>query len=82
MVNQKIIEEKWADILDLLHVEHNCSPAAINAWIKPLTIHKIDDSSITFMIGDKFDERAIQFIKSKMYDFFLQNINLTRFHHI
>ena len=72
MVNQKIIEEKWADILDLLHVEHNCSPAAINAWIKPLTIHKIDDSSITFMIGDKFDERAIQFIKSKMYDFFLQ----------
>ncbi|MBQ4521374.1 MAG: chromosomal replication initiator protein DnaA [Lachnospiraceae bacterium] len=72
MVNQKIIEEKWMEILNLIEVEHNCSPVAINSWIKPLTIHKMDNSSITFLIGDKFDERAIQFIKSKMYDFYLQ----------
>lgn len=72
MVNQKIIEEKWKDVLKLIEVEHNCSPVAIDAWIKPLTIHKMDDSSITFLIGEKFDNRAIQFIKSKMYDFYLQ----------
>lgn len=72
MVNQKIIEEKWTNILNLIEIEHNCSPIAINSWIKPLTIYKMDDSSITFLIGDKFDERAIQFIKSKMYDFYLQ----------
>ena len=72
MVNQKIIEGKWTDILNLIEIEHSCSPIAINSWIKPLTIHTMDDTSITFLIGDKFDERAIQFIKSKMYDFYLQ----------
>lgn len=69
---KKTIEEQWNNILGLLETEHGLSGVAINAWIKPLTIYDIDDTKITFMVGSEFDDRAIQFIKAKMYDMFLQ----------
>lgn len=65
------IEKIWDDVLVKLEQEHDVSSAAINAWIKPLHIRNIQDNNIILSLDAKYDERGIQFIKKKMYDFYI-----------
>lgn len=65
------IEKIWDDVLVKLEQEHDVSSAAINAWIKPLHIRNVQDNNIILSLDAKYDERGIQFIKKKMYDFYI-----------
>ncbi|WP_216697557.1 chromosomal replication initiator protein DnaA [Anaerostipes faecalis] len=65
------IEKIWDDVLIKLEQEHDVSSAAINAWIKPLHIKDVQDNNIILSLDAKYDERGIQFIKKKMYDFYI-----------
>ncbi len=65
------IESIWDDVLKKLEQEHDISSAAITAWIKPLHIKDVQGDHIILSLGSKFDERGIQFIKNKMYDFYI-----------
>lgn len=65
------IEKIWDDVLIKLEQEHDVSSAAINAWIKPLHIKDVQDNNIILSLDSKYDERGIQFIKKKMYDFYI-----------
>lgn len=65
------IENIWDDVLIKLEQEHDISSAAINAWIKPLHIKDVHDDQIILSLGSKYDDRGIQFIKNKMYDFYI-----------
>ena len=64
------IEKIWDDVLVKLEQEHDVSSAAINAWIKPLHIKDVQSNKIILSLDAKYDERGIQFIKKKMYDFY------------
>ena len=65
------IEKIWDDVLVKLEQEHDVSSAAINAWIKPLHIKDVQSNKIILSLDAKYDERGIQFIKKKMYDFYI-----------
>ena len=65
------IEKIWGDVLVKLEQEHDVSSAAINAWIKPLHIKDVQSNKIILSLDAKYDERGIQFIKKKMYDFYI-----------
>lgn len=65
------IEKIWDDVLTKLEREHDVSSAAINAWIKPLHIKDVKNNTIILSLDAKYDERGIQFIKTKMYDFYI-----------
>ena len=40
-----IIYEKWDEILETVKTEHELSDVSFKTWLKPLTIHSIDDRS-------------------------------------
>lgn len=66
------IQQKWDEILNILEKDHDISPVAINAWIKPLQIYEVSNNKVTFMVGSQLDQRGIDFIKHKFYDMYLQ----------
>lgn len=65
------ITEIWDQVLLNLEKDHDISSAAINAWIKPLQIKNVTDTHIILSLDSKYDERGINFIKNKMYDFYI-----------
>lgn len=66
------IINNWEKIMDLLVKEHDVSEIAVKTWIRPLTIHEVTDDTITFVLDSNFDQRGIDFIKTKYYDLYLQ----------
>jgi len=46
----EIIKEKWSEILDHVRVEHELSDVSFKTWLKPLTVHKIEDSTVTVLV--------------------------------
>lgn len=69
---KKTIEEKWDTILEYVSKENDVSDIAIDAWIRPLKIYEVTNEKITFIVNSRFDSRGIDFIKKKLYDFYLQ----------
>ncbi len=68
---KELIQKKWDDILSYLETENGISHILIETWIRPLKIQEINDKNIYFVMGSGFDQRGIEFLKSRMYDFYL-----------
>ena len=45
-----IIKEKWNEILELVKEEHELSEVSYKTWIKPLTVHKIENNVVTILV--------------------------------
>ena len=45
-----IIYEKWDEILETVKTEHELSDVSFKTWLKPLTIHSIDDQVVTLLV--------------------------------
>ena len=45
-----IIYEKWDEILETVKTEHELSDVSFKTWLKPLTIHSIDDQVVTILV--------------------------------
>lgn len=45
-----IIYEKWDEILETVKTEHELSDVSFKTWLKPLTIHSIDDQMVTILV--------------------------------
>lgn len=45
-----IIKEKWNEILERVREEHELGEVSFKTWIKPLTIHKIEDNTVTILV--------------------------------
>ena len=43
-----IIYEKWDEILETVKTEHELSDVSFKTWLKPLTIHSIDDQVVPY----------------------------------
>lgn len=68
---KELIQEKWDDILSYLETENGISHILIETWIRPLKIQEIKNKNIYFVMGSGFDQRGIEFLKSRMYDIYL-----------
>lgn len=68
---KELIQEKWEDILSYLETENGISHILIETWIRPLKLQDINGKNIYFAMGSGFDQRGIEFLKSRMYDFYL-----------
>lgn len=67
---EKIIKEKWNEILEFMKTEYNITDVAYDTWLLSLSVHSVKDNVITVAVEDsKFT--MIHFIKSK-YGQFLQ----------
>lgn len=68
---KELIQEKWNDILSYLETENGISHILIETWIRPLKIQEVKGKNIYFIMGSGFDQRGIEFLKSRMYDIYL-----------
>ena len=44
------IKEKWNEILERVREEHELGELSFKTWIKPLTIHKIENDTVTILV--------------------------------
>ncbi|MDD3185398.1 MAG: chromosomal replication initiator protein DnaA [Anaerostipes sp.] len=65
------IQKIWNQVLVKLETDHGISNAAINSWIKPLIVAQVTDDTILLALSNRFDERGIQFITTKTYDYYI-----------
>lgn len=68
---KELIQARWDDILSYLETENGISHILIETWIRPLKIREVSGKNIYFDMGSGFDQRGIEFLKSRMYDIFL-----------
>jgi len=61
----KDIKESWNEILENLKNEYYISDLAFSTWIKPLSIHKIDDQEITVVVPG--EQIGVDYVKRKYY---------------
>lgn len=45
-----IIMKKWPEILDLVKKEHELSDVSFNTWLKPLTVHSVENNVVTILV--------------------------------
>lgn len=48
----KISQEDWNNIIQMMKEEYEISTAPFNSWIKPLTVHSVNDHTVNIMLSD------------------------------
>ena len=67
---EKLIKEKWNDILEFMKTEYNITKVAYENWLLTLSVHSVQDNTIIVAVEDS-KAQMIEFIKNK-YGQFLQ----------
>jgi len=67
---EKVIKEKWNDILEFMKTEYNITKVAFENWLLTLSVHSVQDNTIIVAVEDS-KATMIEFIKNK-YGQFLQ----------
>jgi len=67
---ERIIKEKWNDILEFMKTEYNITKVAYENWLLTLSVHSVQDDTIIVAVEDS-KATMIDFIKNK-YGQFLQ----------
>ena len=67
---EKLIKEKWNDILEFMKTEYDITNVAYRTWLLPLAVHSVTGNTIIISIDDsKTGAFAIDFIKNKYGQF-------------
>ncbi len=67
---EKILREKWNDILEFMKTEYNLTKVAYETWLLPLAVHSVKDNTIIITIDDsKVGTFSVDFIKNKYGQF-------------
>ncbi len=67
---EKIIKEKWNDILEFMKTEYNITDVAYRTWLLPLSVHSVTDNTIIISVDDsKIAATMLDFIKNKYGQF-------------
>ncbi|MCR4955839.1 MAG: chromosomal replication initiator protein DnaA [Lachnospiraceae bacterium] len=56
--------EKWNTILQSVKVEHDLTDISFNTWLKPLTIHNVEDGIVYILVPDG-DQMTIDYLKKR-----------------
>jgi len=67
---EKLIKEKWNDILEFMKTEYNITKVAYENWLLTLSVHSVQNDTIIVAVDDS-KATMIEFIKNK-YGQFLQ----------
>ena len=63
---EKLLREKWNDILEFMKTEYNLTNVAYNTWLLPLAVHSVKGNTIIISIDDsKVGAFSVDFIKNK-----------------
>ena len=49
---EKIIKDKWNDILEFMKTEYNITDVAYRTWLLPLSVHSVKDNTIIISVDD------------------------------
>ena len=52
VIVNKISQEDWNNIIQMMKEEYEISTAPFNSWIKPLTVHSVSDHTVNIMLSD------------------------------
>lgn len=67
---EKIIKEKWNDILEFMKTEYSITDVAYRTWLLPLSVHSVTDNAIIISVDDsKIAATMLDFIKNKYGQF-------------
>ena len=67
---EKLLREKWNDILEFMKIEYNLTQVAYDTWLLPLAVHSVKDNTIIITIDDsKVGAFSVDFIKKNMDNF-------------
>lgn len=67
---EKVIKEKWNDILEFMKTEYNITDVAYRTWLLPLSVHSVTDNTIIISVDDsKIAATMLDFIKNKYGQF-------------
>ncbi len=59
----------WNQVIAQLIQKYDITEAAANTWIRPLEVYKVSDGKIIFLLDEKYDQRGVDYIKHRFYDF-------------
>ncbi len=66
----KVIKEKWNDILEFMKTEYNITDVAYRTWLLPLSVHSVKDNTIIISVDDtKIGAPMLDFVKNKYGQF-------------
>ena len=67
---EKVIKEKWNDILEFMKTEYNLTDVAYRTWLLPLSVHSVNDNVIIISVDDKkIAPTMLDFVKNKYGQF-------------
>ena len=67
---EKVIKEKWNDILEFMKTEYNITDVAYRTWLLPLSVHSVTDNIIIISVDDsKVAAPMLDFIKNQYGQF-------------
>ena len=67
---EKVIKEKWNDILEFMKTEYNITDVAYRTWLLPLSVHSVTDNTIIISVDDtKIGAPMLDFVKNKYGQF-------------
>ena len=67
---EKIVKDKWNDILEFMKTEYNITDVAYRTWLLPLSVHSVKDNTIIISVDDtKIAASMLDFIKNKYGQF-------------
>ena len=59
----EIIREKWNEILKRVRDEHELSEISFDTWIKPLTVHSVEDNLVTILVPS--EKMGLEYVSKK-----------------
>lgn len=67
---EKLIKEKWNDILEFMQTEYSITGVAYRTWLLPLSVHSVTNNTIIISVDEsKIDASMINFVKSRYGQF-------------
>lgn len=59
----EIVREKWNEILQRVRDEHELSEISFDTWIKPLTVHGVEDNLVTILVPS--EKMGLEYVSKK-----------------
>ena len=67
---EKVIKEKWNDILEFMKTEYNITDVAYRTWLLPLSVHSVENDTIIISVDDsKIGALSLDFVRNKYGQF-------------
>ena len=67
---EKLIKEKWNDILEFMQTEYSITGVAYRTWLLPLSVHSVTNNTVIISVDEsKIDASMINFVKSRYGQF-------------